>query len=161
MLILQFILYFSSFDGTLKNEISGTALERYQLKTKQFSSDILKFSTKCKDNSFTLNCSIVSSTFLFIFYAGSHRLGSNNFWHSSYKQKNDRLGPCFKIIFPFHMTMNKIKDTKKLKISSFCTSGSVGERFYHWIMSARSYFKTVDNESLFAVVLHTLWRWSV
>ena len=41
-----FILYPSSFVGTLKNEIPGAALELCQLKLKQFSPDILKFSTK-------------------------------------------------------------------------------------------------------------------
>ena len=46
MLFLQFILYSSSFVGTLKNEIPGAALELCQLKLKQFSPDILKFSTK-------------------------------------------------------------------------------------------------------------------
>ena len=46
MFFLQFILYLSSFVGTLKNEIPGAALELCQLKLKQFSPDILKFSTK-------------------------------------------------------------------------------------------------------------------
>ena len=46
MLFLQFILDLSSFVGTLKNEIPGAALELCQLKLKQFSPDILKFSTK-------------------------------------------------------------------------------------------------------------------
>ena len=55
MLFLQFILYWSSFVGTLKNEIPGAALQPCLLKIKQFSPDILKFSTNLKDNSFTLN----------------------------------------------------------------------------------------------------------
>ena len=46
MLFLQCILYSSSFVGTLKNEIPEAALELCQLKLKQFSPDILKFSTK-------------------------------------------------------------------------------------------------------------------
>ena len=46
MLFLQFILYSSSFVGTLKNEILGAALELFQLKMKQPLPDILKFSTK-------------------------------------------------------------------------------------------------------------------
>ena len=54
-----FILYSSSFVGTLKNEIPGAALELCQLKLKQFSPDILKFSTKHEDNPFTLNCFMV------------------------------------------------------------------------------------------------------
>ena len=87
MLFLQFILYSSSFVGTLKNEIPGAALELCQLKLKQFSPDILKFSTKHEDNPFTLNCYMVPCTFLFIFHAGSRRLGSNNFWNSSDKEK--------------------------------------------------------------------------
>ena len=74
-----FILYSSSFVGTLKNEIPGAALELCQLKLKQFSPDILKFSTKHEDNPFNLNCFMVPRTCLFIFDAGSRRLGSNNF----------------------------------------------------------------------------------
>ena len=87
MLFLQLVQYSSSFVGTLKNEIPGTALELCQLKTKQFSPDILKFSTKHEDNPFTLNCFMLLRTCLFIFDAGSRRLGSNNFRNSSYKEK--------------------------------------------------------------------------
>ena len=83
IVFLQFILYSSSFVGTLKNEIPGAALELCQLKLKQFSPDILKFSTKHEDNPFTLNCFMVPRTCLFIFDAGSQRLGSNNFQNSS------------------------------------------------------------------------------
>ena len=82
-----FILYPSSFVGTLKNEIPGAALELCQLKLKQFSPDILKFSTKHEDNPFTLNCFMVPRTFLFIFHAGLRRLGSNNSRNTSYKEK--------------------------------------------------------------------------
>ena len=89
MLFLQFILYSSSFAGNLENEILGAALELCQLKTNQFSPDILKFSTKHKDNPFTLNSSMVPRTFLFLFRAGSHRLGFNSFWDSNYKEKTD------------------------------------------------------------------------
>ena len=46
MLFLQFVQYLLSFAGTPKNEIPGAALELCQLKLKQFSPDILKFSTK-------------------------------------------------------------------------------------------------------------------
>ena len=87
MLFLQFILYSSSFVDTLKNEITGAALELWQLKIRQFSSEIFKFITKHKNNPFTLNYFMVPRTFLFIFYAGLSRLGSNNFWDSSYKKK--------------------------------------------------------------------------
>ena len=87
MSFLQFVQYSSSFVGTPKNEIPGAALELCQLKLKQFSPDILKFSTKHEDNPFTLNCFMVPRTFLFIFHAGSRRLGSNNFGNSSYKEK--------------------------------------------------------------------------
>ena len=88
MLCLQFILYLSSFVGTLENEIPGAALEPCQLKSKQFSPDILKFSTKHKENPFTFNYSVVPCIFfLFIFHAGSHILGSNSFWNSTYKEK--------------------------------------------------------------------------
>ena len=86
MLFLQFVQYSLSFAGTPKNEIPGAALELCQLKLKQFSPDILKFSTKHEDNPFTLNCYMVPCTFLFIFYAGSRRLSSNNFRNSSYKK---------------------------------------------------------------------------
>ena len=87
MLCLQFILYSSSFVVSLENEIPGAALEPCQLKSKQFSPDILKFSTKHKDNPFTLNYSEVPCTFVFIFHAGSDILGSNSFWNSTYKEK--------------------------------------------------------------------------
>ena len=87
MFFLQFILYSSYFAGTLKNEIPGAALELWQLKIKQFSPDIHKFSKKHEHNPFTLNCFMVPRNFLFIFDAGSRRLGSNNFRNSSYKEK--------------------------------------------------------------------------
>ena len=87
MVFPQFVQYSLSFAGTPKNEIPGAALELCQLKLKQFSPDILKFSTKHEDNPFTLNCFMVPRTFLFIFHAGSRRLGSNNFRDPSYKEK--------------------------------------------------------------------------
>ena len=87
MLFLQFMLYSSSFVGTLKNKMPEAALELCQLKIKQLSPDILKFRTKHEDNPFTLNCSVVPRSFLFIFHAGSRGLGSNNFRNSSYKEK--------------------------------------------------------------------------
>ena len=99
------MLYSSSFVGALKNEIPEAALELCQLKIKQLSPDILKFRTKYEDNPFTLNCSVVPRSFLFIFHAGSRGLGSNNFRNSSYKEKNDRFTPCFQTVFPFLMTM--------------------------------------------------------
>ena len=101
MLFLQFILYSSSFVGTLKNEIPGAALELCQLKLKQFSPDILKFSTKHEDNPFTLNCFMVPRTFLFIFHAGSCRLGSNNVRNSSYKAKMAGSTSVFRLSFRF------------------------------------------------------------
>ena len=91
MLFLQFILHSSSFVGTVKHEIPGAALELCQLKLKQFSPDILKLRTKHEDNRFTLNCFMVQRTCLFIFDAGSCRLGSNNFRNSSYKEKSFRF----------------------------------------------------------------------
>ena len=65
MLFVQFILYSSSFVGTLKTKIPGAALELCQLILKQFSPDILKFSTKHEHNPFTLNCFMVPRTCLF------------------------------------------------------------------------------------------------
>ena len=96
-----FILYSSSFVVTLKNEIPGAALELCQLKLKQFSPDILKFSTKHEDNPFTLNCFMVPRTCLFIFDASSLRLGSSNSWNSSYKEKTDRLARVSSLSFRF------------------------------------------------------------
>ena len=87
MLFLQFMLYSSSFVGTLKNEIPEAALELCQLKIKQLSPDIFKFRTKHEDNPFNLNCSVVPRSFLFVFDAGSLGLGSNNSRNSSYKEK--------------------------------------------------------------------------
>ena len=101
MLFLQFILYSSSFVGTLKNEIPGAALELCQLKLKQFSPDILKFSTKHKDNPFTLNCFMVPRTFLLTFQAGSRRLGSNNLRNSSYKEKTVGWARVSRLSFRF------------------------------------------------------------
>ena len=101
MLCLQFILYSSSFVVSLENEIPGAALEPCQLKSKQFSPDILKFSTKHKDNPFTLNCFMLPRTFLFIFDAGSRRLGSNNFWNSSYKEKTAGSARVSRLSFRF------------------------------------------------------------
>ena len=107
MFFLQFILYSSSFVGTLvKNEIPEAALELCQLNINQLSPDILKFRTKHEDNKnnpFTLNCFAVSRSFLFTFNASSHGLGSNNFRNSSYKEKTAGL----QTIFPFLMTMVK------------------------------------------------------
>ena len=50
MLFFQFVLYFSSFVRTLKNEILEADLELCQLKIKQLLPDILKFRTKHEDN---------------------------------------------------------------------------------------------------------------
>ena len=91
MLFLQFMLYSSSFVGTLvKNEIPEAALELCQLNIKQLSPDILRFRTKHEDNQdnpFTLNCFVVCRSFLFIFHAGSRGLGSNNFRTQVVKKK--------------------------------------------------------------------------
>ena len=70
-----------------KYEIPGAALELCLLKIKQTSPDILKFKTKHEYNSFTLNCSIFSDSFLLIFQAGTHGQGSTNFRNSSYREK--------------------------------------------------------------------------
>ena len=87
MLFLLFVLYSSPFVGTtLKYEILGAALELCQLKIEHFSPGILKFNTKHENNPFTLNCFTVLCSFLFIFHAGSHGLGSKNFRNSSYKE---------------------------------------------------------------------------
>ena len=101
MLFLQFILYSSSFVGTLKNEIPGAALELCLLKLKQFSPDILKFSRKHEDNPFTLSCFMVPRTCLCIFDAGSRRLGSNNFRNSSYKEKTVGSARVSRLSFRF------------------------------------------------------------
>ena len=83
MLFLQFVPYSSSFVDKPKNEIPGAALELWQLKIKQFS------------------YYMVPCTSLFIFHAGSRRLGFNNFRNSSYKEKRP-VRPVFPI-FPFLM----------------------------------------------------------
>ena len=54
MLFLQFMLYSSSFVGTLKSEIPEAALELCQLKIKQLLPDILKFRTKHEDSQLIL-----------------------------------------------------------------------------------------------------------
>ena len=101
MLFLQFVQHSSFFVGNLENEIPGAALELCQLKNKQFSPDILKFSTKHEDNPFTLNCYMISRTFLVIFHAGSGKLGSNNFQNSSYKEKTAGPARVFRLSFRF------------------------------------------------------------
>ena len=101
MLFLQFMLYLSSFVGTLKNEIPEAALELFQSKIKQLSPDILKFRTKHEDNPFTLNCSEVPRSFLFVFHADSHELGSNNSRNSSYKEKTAGSARVSKLSFRF------------------------------------------------------------
>ena len=101
MLFLHFVQYSLSFAGIPKNEIPGTALELCQLKIKQFSLNILKFKTKHKDNPFTLNCFMVPHSFLFMFYAGSRRLGSSNFRNSSYKEKTADSARVSRLSFRF------------------------------------------------------------
>ena len=101
MLFLQFVQYSSPFAGTPKNEIPGAALELCQLKIKQSSPEILKFSTKHEDNPFTLNCYMVPHTFLIIFRAGSRRLGSNNYRNSSYKEKTAGSARISRLSFRF------------------------------------------------------------
>ena len=96
-----FILYSSSFVGTLKNEIPEAALELCQLKIKQLSPDILKFRTKHEDNPFTLNCSVVPRSFLFVFHAGSRGLGSNNSRNSSYKENTAGSARVSRLSFRF------------------------------------------------------------
>ena len=100
-LFLQFEQYSPSFVGTPKNEIPRAALELCQLKIKQFSPEILKFSTKHEDIFFTLNCYMVSCTFLFILHAGLSRMGSNNFRNSSYKEKTASSGHVSRLSFRF------------------------------------------------------------
>ena len=62
---------------------------------------ILKFRTKHEDNPFTLNCFMVPRTCLFIFDAGSRRLGSNNFRNSSYKEKTASSARVSRLSFRF------------------------------------------------------------
>ena len=101
MLILQLVLYWSFFFGTLKNEIPGAGLELWQLKIQQFSRGILKFSTKHKDNSLTLNFSKVPRTVLFILHASSRGLGSKNFRNSSYRENTAGSARVSRLSFRF------------------------------------------------------------
>ena len=105
MLFLQFMLYSSSFVGTLiKNEIPEVAMELCQLKIKQLSPDILKFRTKHEDNqdnSFTFNCFVVSCSFLFTFNAGSRGLGSKTFRNSSHKENTAGSARVSRLSFRF------------------------------------------------------------
>ena len=95
------MLYSSSFVGTVKNEIPEAVLELCQLKIKQLSPDILKFRTKNEDNTFTLNCSVVPRSFLSIFHAGSHGIGSNNSRNSSYNEKTAGSARVSRLSFRF------------------------------------------------------------
>ena len=69
ILFPQFVQYSLSIAGTPKNKIPEAVLELCQLKIRQFSLDILKFSTKQEENPFTLNWFMVPPTFLFVFHA--------------------------------------------------------------------------------------------
>ena len=104
MLFLQFILYSSSFVGTLKNEIPGAALELCQLKIKQFSPEILKFSTKYEYNSFTLNCYMVPRTFC-VYFSQARVDWVLIMFETQVIKKKRPVGPCFQTIFPFLMSM--------------------------------------------------------
>ena len=93
-------LYLPSFAGTPKNEIPGAALKLYQLKFKQFSPDILKFSTKQEDNPFTLNCLWFLA--FFCLYSMQTRIG----WVLIIflRLKNGQFRPFLQAIFLFLMT---------------------------------------------------------
>ena len=67
MFFLQFVPYLSSFVVTLKKEIPEAALELCQLKIKQCSPGILKFSKRHEDNPFTFNYSMVPHFFCLYF----------------------------------------------------------------------------------------------
>ena len=86
------MLYSLSFVGTL---------DLCQLKIKQLSPEILKFRTKHEDNPFTLNCSVVPRSFLFVLHAGSCGLGSNNSRNSSYKEKMGGSALASRLSFRF------------------------------------------------------------
>ena len=101
MLCPQFILYLSSFVGTLEKEIPGAALEPCQLKNKQFLPDILKFSTKHKENPFTLNYSVVPCIFFGLYFMQAHIYWVLIVFGTQLKRKNARFGPCFQTIFCF------------------------------------------------------------
>ena len=101
MLFLQFMVYSSSFVGTLKIEIPEATLELCHLKIKQLSLDILKFRTNHEDNPFTLNCSVVLRSFLFVFHAGSSGQGSNDSRSSSYKEKAAGSARVSRLSFSF------------------------------------------------------------
>ena len=111
MLFLQFMLYSSSFVGTLvKNEIPEAALELCQLNINQLSPDILKFRTKHEDNQdnlFTLNCFVVSCSFFLYFMQARVDWVLITFGTQVIKKKRP-VRPVFPD-YPFLMTMVKSK----------------------------------------------------
>ena len=109
ILFPQFVQYSLSIAGTPKNEIPEAVLELCQLKIRQFSLDILKFSTKQEENPFTLNWFMVPPTFLFIFHAAWRRLGSYNFQNSSLKKK-----PPVRPVFPDYLSVSYDHDYFKI-----------------------------------------------
>ena len=119
ILFLQFLLYSSSFVDTLKNEIPEAVLELCQLKIKQLSPDILKFRTKYKDNLFTLNFSVITRSFLFVFHAGSRWLGSNDSRNSSYKEKTANSACVSRLSFRFLWLWNNITLIAQVCLSSY------------------------------------------
>ena len=104
MLFLQFVLYSSSFVDTLKNEITGAALELWQLKIKQFSSEILKFITKQKNKPFTWTILWFLELFCLYFMQAWGDWVLIVFGTQVIK-KNIQFSSRFQPMFPFLMTM--------------------------------------------------------
>ena len=104
MLFLQFVQYSSSFVGTPKNEIPGAALELCQLKLKQFSPDILKFSTKHEV------ILLLSTVLWFLALVCLYLMQVRVDWvliifGTQVIKKKRPIRPCFQTIFPFLMAM--------------------------------------------------------
>ena len=125
MFFLQFIVYSSSFVGTLvKNEIPEAALELCQLNINQLSPDILKFRTKHEDNQdnpFTLTVLWFLAAFCLYLMQARVDWVPIIFGTQVIKKKWPVLGPCFQTIFPFLMTMIEAKNRDIKKRCEICS----------------------------------------
>ena len=107
MFFLQFILYSSSFVGTLvKNEIPEAALELYQLNINQLSPDILKVGQSTNIIKLIL---LLYTVLWFLAAFCLYLMQAGVDWvliiFGTQVIKKKWFGPCFQTIFPFFMTM--------------------------------------------------------
>ena len=104
MLFLQFVLYSSSFVGTLKNDTPEAVLELCQLKIVQLSPDILKLAQSTRIILLLYPVLWLPALFCLCFMQARVDWVLRIF-RTQVTKKKHRFGPCFQTIFPFLMTM--------------------------------------------------------